>query len=401
MSIRPYTGEYLVSPVPVHLGLNYCSHNCFYCYANLNNPDRRADYERINKVINNVANGKQMKDLSVNFLQMGYPIMVSNDSDPFAKSNFEQFSSIFDAFSDIGTRFVFQTRGGNKAKSTLARSKPTMVYISFTSDDNDIISRAETGATSFDERKELALFAKSCGHHVVIGLNPYVPEWWKDIDGFVRWLADNGFGHVWYGEMHISHIQRPKIKSRPAQEFIDVINVACKKKKDETPYQYLLGELDKANINVYDAVIGTKGDFWQPYFELGFPFFPTLDGFFSHLREFGETVAFSFEYFDEQMNVAPDWECSEFGGYLASIGRSLRNVGYPSTASTMQEVHETLWRITDFPTRLRHDDLFLLSDGESVLTDDKGKHILVYRQGISDPNKLLMDVGDIDIYLDK
>lgn len=399
MSIRPYTGEYLVSPVPVHLGLNYCSHNCFYCYANLNNPDRRADYNKVINVANAVANNKPMKNLSVRYLQAGYPIMVSNDSDPFAKSNFEQFASIFDVFTDIGTRFVFQTRGGNKAKNVLSRSKPTCVYISFTSDDNNIISRAEVGAPDFDQRKDLALFAKQYGHHVIIGINPYVADWWRDIDGFVTWLKDNGFGHVWLGEMHINHMQKPKIKSRPAKEFANIIEMACKKKKDQADYEYLLEQLKQADINVYDAISSTKGDFWQPYFDLNFPFFPTLDSFFTELRQHGRTVAFNFDFFDEYANVVPDWEGSEFSGYLASIGRSLRNIGYPSNANNFKQVHETLWRIVDFPTRLRHDDLFLVTDDGSLILDEKGRHILVYRQGIDDPTLGNIDVDDIDVYL--
>lgn len=399
MSIRPYTGEYLVSPVPVHLGLNYCSHNCFYCYANLNNPDRRADYNKVINVANAVANNKPMKNLSVRYLQAGYPIMVSNDSDPFAKSNFEQFASIFDVFTDIGTRFVFQTRGGNKAKNVLSRSKPTCVYISFTSDDNNIISRAEVGAPDFDQRKDLALFAKQYGHHVIIGINPYVADWWRDIDGFVTWLKDNGFGHVWLGEMHINHMQKPKIKSRPAKEFANIIEMACKKKKDQADYEYLLEQLKQADINVYDAISSTKGDFWQPYFDLNFPFFPTLDSFFTELRRHGRTVAFNFDFFDEYANVFPDWEGSEFSGYLASIGRSLRNIGYPSSANNFKQVHETLWRIADFPTRLRHDDLFLATDDGSLVIDEQGRSILVYRPGIDDPDLGNIDVSDIDIYL--
>ena len=399
MSIRPYTGEYLVSPVPVHLGLNYCSNNCFYCYANLNNPDRRADYNKVINVANAVANNKPMKNLSVRYLQAGYPIMVSNDSDPFAKSNFEQFASIFDVFTDIGTRFVFQTRGGNKAKNVLSRSKPTCVYISFTSDDNNIISRAEVGAPDFDQRKDLALFAKQYGHHVIIGINPYVADWWRDIDGFVTWLKDNGFGHVWLGEMHINHMQKPKIKSRPAKEFANIIEMACKKKKDQADYEYLLEQLKQADINVYDAISSTKGDFWQPYFDLNFPFFPTLDSFFTELRRHGRTVAFNFDFFDEYANVFPDWEGSEFSGYLASIGRSLRNIGYPSSANNFKQVHETLWRIADFPTRLRHDDLFLATDDGSLVIDEQGRSILVYRPGIDDPDLGDIDVSDIDIYL--
>ncbi|MFH1058314.1 MAG: hypothetical protein V1797_06470 [Pseudomonadota bacterium] len=44
MSLRTYTGEYLVSPVPLHLDLDICSHACWWCFSRLNNPDRLADY---------------------------------------------------------------------------------------------------------------------------------------------------------------------------------------------------------------------------------------------------------------------------------------------------------------------------------------------------------------------
>ena len=53
----------------------------------------------------------------------------------------------------------------------------------------------------------------------------------------------------------------------------------------------------------------------------------------------------------------------------------------------------------DFPTLLRHDDLFLVTDDGSLILDEKGRHILVYRQGIDDPTLGNIDVDDIDVYL--
>lgn len=393
MSIRPYTGEYLVNPVAVHLGLNYCSHNCFYCYANLNNPDRRADYNKVKNVAMAIANNKQLKNLAVNLLQAGHPIMVSNDSDPFAQSNYSQFSSIFDMFNDLDVRFCFQTRGGQNSKKVLAKSKPTMVYISFTSDNNEIIKKAEAGAPSFESRKDLALTAKALGHHVVIGLNPYQSEWWNDVYGFVDWLTENDLKHVWFGVMHLSHLQKPKIKAKQQERFADVIAKASKKFKIADETELLLSEMAQRGINVFHGAVSEQGGFWEAYFELGFPFFPTLDDFFTSLRQEGERIAFTFNAFDEWANAHPDWTGSGFSDYLASIGRSLRDVGYPSRANSFTEVHETLWRIADFPTRLRHDDLFIATEDGDILVDDDNRPILIYQSGIDDPSIGFLEIG--------
>jgi DNA repair photolyase len=45
--IEPYWGEFLISPIPLELSLNYCSHKCAYCFANLNDPKRTSDVKAI------------------------------------------------------------------------------------------------------------------------------------------------------------------------------------------------------------------------------------------------------------------------------------------------------------------------------------------------------------------
>lgn len=39
-SIRLYTGEFLISPIAMELAMNFCSHACTFCFANLNKPKR-------------------------------------------------------------------------------------------------------------------------------------------------------------------------------------------------------------------------------------------------------------------------------------------------------------------------------------------------------------------------
>lgn len=401
MSIRAYTGEYLTSPVAVHMGLNWCTHNCFYCFANLNNPDRRADYNEINKLLRNIAaSNLEVKHLPTRLAMAGHPILVSNDSDPFAKSNAQQMEPIFDAFADLGKRMVFQTRGGDNAIKTLEKSKPTMIYISFTSDQPETIRKAEPGAPTHVHRMELAKAAKAAGHHVVIGLNPFYPPWWDNFEGFANWLAVNGFNHVWFGEMHLNQMQKLNIREKAMADFKQVIEFASLKKRNDPGVGVARHVLNANGVNVFSGASSSYGDFWDPYFELGFPFFPTLDEFFTQLRGMGKVVGFSFDVFNDFADPHPELvETSSFKDYLVGIGRSLRNVGYPDKAYSFKDVHEVLWKIDQFPTKLRHDDIFLLKDGDDLLTDDDGRLMLVYAPGITDPKQGRIDVKDCDAVL--
>lgn len=370
------------------------------CFANLNQPDRRADYDELNRTMKNlIARKDDIKHLPTRLLMAGHPVCASNDSDPFAKSNEQQFQSTFDALADLGVRIVFQTRGGDLAEKTLRRSKPTMVYLSFTSDQAATLKAGEPGAPSFDERKALALAAKDAGHHVVIGLNPFYAPWWDDIYGFIDWLEDHGFRHVWFGELHMTYQQQANVRGKAVVQFAAAIEHARKKAKADPAAAMVRRALQGADINVFSGAVSTCGGFWDAYFALGFPFFPTLDWFFGKLREHGKKVAFDFELFDQAMNPHPELRSSAFKEYLSGIGRSLRNVGFDQKANSFRDVHELLWRIDAFPTKLRHDDIFIATHGDSLAEDDSGRLVLVYAPGIDDPDLGRIDIEACDTFL--
>ncbi|MCL2872414.1 MAG: radical SAM protein [Betaproteobacteria bacterium] len=406
--IRAFTGEFLVSPVPVHLGLNWCTHNCFYCFANLNSPERRADYASIANTLKTViAKNKESKNLAARLLMEGHPIVASNDSDPFAKSNSDQMRSILDNFWNQGIPVTFQTRGGEGALETLERSPfKTMVYISFTNDNETIRREAEPNAPSFEQRKALALAAKTLGHHVVIGLNPYVPSWWNDFDGFARWMADNKLLHVWAGHIHISHLQAAQLSPKTKAEFAEVVELAGKKKRDTAEFDRAMSVLDQHGVNVFEHMLSSRGHFWQPYFDLGFPFFPTMDWFFSALLERGKEtgekrIAFDFEFFNQEMNPHPDFEMSEMKDYLMPFGRSIRNEGLSAKARTFREVIEWYWQIDKYPTPLRSKRIFIAMQPDEENTrwvDESGRPILGYEDRGENPDAFHLPVKGEDIY---
>src|SRR5690606_34530098 len=94
---------------------NWCTHGCFYCFANLNRPGRRADYTGIQQFLGKYQRQDAGRDIAAMLALQGHAILASNDSDPFAASNGEQNLEMIRVMMDMGLRFSFQTRGGRGA----------------------------------------------------------------------------------------------------------------------------------------------------------------------------------------------------------------------------------------------------------------------------------------------
>lgn len=390
MSLRPYTGEYLVSPAPLHLDLDLCSHVCWWCFSRLNNPNRIADYGPLKAAINAyLRKAPPGASLVKRFLLSGHPILVSNTSDPFSAACWPKFEPFWHLCQDAGIPVCIQTRGGKAALPTLtSAARPTMVYVSLTSDQEDLIRRNEPGAPGFAERLELIQAAREAGHFVVVGLNPFYLPWWRDPAALVARLADGGFRHVWFGTLHLNRFQVANLSPRRRERDAQTVAYAQKADKPDRPaLQAVLDELDAAGINVFQGGCSRRGGFWRPYFGLGLPAFPTLEGFLDHLREAGggQPVAFGFDYFDRWANPAPDFRGSACKDYLNNIGRSIRNTGQSANAKSFREVHAWQWRVLDFPSPLGHDDFYLaLAGPNTIVADNQGRDVMIYAPGHGD-----------------
>jgi hypothetical protein len=91
--ICAYSGEFLISPAGLELSMNWCGHDCSYCFANLNKPNRRADLASIMGLL---ANFRSRQTREARLMQAGVPLLVSNHVDVFAGTNAEQFEPIWE-----------------------------------------------------------------------------------------------------------------------------------------------------------------------------------------------------------------------------------------------------------------------------------------------------------------
>lgn len=268
-----------------------------------------------------------------------------------------------------------------------------MFYVSLSSDETALLKRMEPGAPSVEHRLEFIAEAVRRGHFVVVGLNPLIPAWWRDFDAALERLRGIGVRHIWKGELHFSRFQVDAMSPGLRERHADLIDYGQRKNKpDALVIDDYVRRADEMGFSVFDQGRGTKLGFWQPYFDLGFPFFPTLDGLFCELEKYGEgkPVCFDLSVFEAWAGKvqAPDG-LSIYRDYLQPYARSLRNKKENMKCRSFSDVHKLEWRVMDYPTRLRSQYLCLAvvkndAGGEDLLVDDNGRELLVYVPGGAD-----------------
>ena len=281
--ITLYTGELLISPIPLELTLAPCDHGCAYCFARLN--FRHSGYTRANVTgIQNLLATYHARDtLVAKLLRQGYPILLSNRTDPFAPANRKLILPLLETLTAQGIQIAFQTRGGALLRDALAIVEPSCWYISLTSDLPDLTRRIEPAAPPLAARLATIDALIQRGHSVNVGINPYVPEWWRDAPGLLRELKARGVHGIWTELLHINYRQRD-LMTPPERAALteDLIALAMKR----TPPQAwqdgrarLRDDAQAAGLEVFSGGQGNRSDYFAPYQTYYRKTFPVMQEF--------------------------------------------------------------------------------------------------------------------------
>lgn len=202
--IVPYVGEFLINPIPLEMSLNYCSHKCLYCFANLNKPNRTYNPHKLLRFLQKYKN---QSNLTAILLKAGYPVLISNRVDPFATSNYRHTLPILEIMSGLNISVSIQTRGGLGVDDALGIIKPSVWYISITTTNNKLQRQIEPGSPRIEEKLKLIEKLIRLGHSVVVGINPAVPEWLPNPMPLLIELKKVGVWGVWVERLHLNYKQ--------------------------------------------------------------------------------------------------------------------------------------------------------------------------------------------------
>lgn len=172
-----FFAEFLIHPCPIEYSGNTCSHNCGYCFSNIRSPARFSDVGQTCKLFSGKS---KSKGLLAFLVDRGYPVCVSNRSDPFGNSNIIDTKAVLSIMAQRKNGIFFQTKGGERedeAIEIIKDKKNVVMYITMTTLNDDISKRVEPGAPLPSQRIKLARKAKALGWSVIIAVNPCVEAW--------------------------------------------------------------------------------------------------------------------------------------------------------------------------------------------------------------------------------
>lgn len=284
-----YEGNFLISHAPLELSLNYCSHVCAYCFANIGHRNRQTGLDSAFALIRE----RHERDTFLAWLLRNrYPVLLSNRVDPFALSNYRETIPLAWELTDAGIPITWQTKGGQGIDDVLRFLPAGQVwYITITTLDDAIARRVEQAAPLPSERLALIEKLRNAGHRVVIGLNPLVPEWCPNPAELMRQAQQRGAEGVWLEMLHLSRTQikqmKPnEIKAMGGEEAVK--RIAGKKHMDDhTLSHYFLAYQCAEELGLHPyGMSGFRPGQYTDIMHSAYPrCFPVLQDFANHLMQ--------------------------------------------------------------------------------------------------------------------
>jgi DNA repair photolyase len=271
--IRPYVGEFLTSPAGLELSMNWCGHDCMYCFANLQKPNRRAD---IRSIMGLLSDFPRRKSREAKLLQAKVPLLVSNHVDPFAGTNARQFEPIWEVCVELGIPITWQTRGAHKPQRQILdrviRETPRSVwYISIPMLDDDIRKRVEPHAPSIGSRLELVDQLVAAGHVVTIGINPLSVEWLPAFEPLIDKVKTAGAWGAWIQVPYFSKSFKGNLSAKARQALGSDFIVGCGERgstEDLTHARAAMAYAKSVGLEVFSTEYEEPTRYFDPWHEV-------------------------------------------------------------------------------------------------------------------------------------
>jgi len=192
-----FVGGYLFHPAALDFSGDKCRNGCAYCFANINKEDRAC---KLKPAINALYK-KQVTTYQDMLLKDGYPILVSNRSDPFTEKNARDSVAFFTHLAERKAGVFIQTKTGpglDECLAIMGDRRDVVVYITITTLRDDIAAVLEPGAPLPSARIETAKRLHKAGYLVLVAVNPCCEAWMprEDLESLVKELRSAGMNHV-------------------------------------------------------------------------------------------------------------------------------------------------------------------------------------------------------------
>lgn len=267
MMFLPYYGEFLVSPIPVELSMGSCSHACRYCFSRANNYKGWDGYASFVGQLSRILNGKK-NDLASVLIRHGFPVLISNRSDPFALSNAKDAIPALRLLAKNKIPVAIQTKGGPGSIQAAEFMPPSVWYISISFTDEEKRKKFEPGAPTLDERFQLIDVLRKNGHEVVVGINPCIESWIGNYEKLLDNISSIGVHGIWVERLHMN-AQQSKTLTATSLEILGAdLPDAAKRQSSQRVFDFLnvvRASAENKGLSNFTLRQSQPSNFWAPF----------------------------------------------------------------------------------------------------------------------------------------
>ena len=401
--IRVFAGEFMLHPAGLELSMNWCGHQCSYCFANHMKPNRRAD---IRGIVGLSSEYRRRKSREARLLRAGVPMLVSNHVDPFAGTNAVQFEPIWELCVELGVPLTWQTRGAHKAQRPILdrviRETPRSAwYVTIETADDAVRKQVSPASPSIEARFELVEQLIEAGHLVTVGVNPLAEEWLPDYEPFLERLKAAGVWGVWVQVPYFSKSFKGNMPERDRARVGEAFMQRCGEngsKLDRAHAQRFNEHAKAIGLQIYSSSIEEPTGYfapWEDLYERRMPHWielvnaidPLLDE--PDIAEYGYVVV-TREMAQEIMSPLPEADWSEplrhkRAKHYRAIVQPLPDGRLPK--QDVAGFWKIIWNDEIFskslgPNRMKRFSYACINENGKIipLLDENGDRLVVYRR---------------------
>lgn len=381
--IQEFIGEFMFHPAPLEVSGNTCSHNCIYCFANIRKSSRLMNLKGIIKQINK----RQIKTFADALINEGYPICISNKTDPFSKTNYIQTLALAKELTKIKNGIFIQTKGGEGIDEfiNILKGKEIVWYITITTLNEEIRKRIEPNAPTSQERFELAKKLKDHGYHVILAINPILEKWMSlsDVDVFCKMSKGIGIYDICTEALHLNKREVDSFSELRTSKFEkEEIEYSVDKKHFQDYVKKVIPILIKNGVNVVKLGMPYKTDFYKKIKESLGHIFPNQYDIINYAHKKGIGIYTFNDFYEVSVDNKPFFERTfkQINSYLvkANIHVWSENIECKK-AFTLKEVMRQMWNNNKFPQSMQRNQAFrVVVNDEMNPVKDKENNVMLY-----------------------
>jgi DNA repair photolyase len=392
--IDTFKGELLAHPCAVDISVAGCGYHCLYCFAKSRKSKRP---NTVKDDIRILRGDTKSKALHIEYLKRGYPVCISNRTDPFSPSVWPSTKALFQIMRQRNNPVMIQTKTGKNAIEGLEMLKDDIalsMYVTYTTSDPEVSKRIEPGAPLPEDRMRVIEWACKQGIAVKVGYNPAMGRFWHPTDRDKCWesftsttkrMLDVGVRGFYLQKLHFTK-PRVEMLTEPQRKALTERIITAGLDKAGGFYQKAVTWMLDQGIPAHGGNMPFPSTFFDVFRDAIPNMMPTIQDFINECAAKGEGIA-TFKDFEDCIFKNHEWlrtfETSEADKYILCTNRGVwKGSRRVQSFRTLRQTVREFWNNKRLPDSPQNNLFFqLVTDSDDYTLKDEHGDICLHFTG--------------------